>query len=111
MRIYAKNEALAHAAGQHAEAGRFKKLAAEYYTLYTEAKHEAMVETIERRNANNNQLEMVDLHGLHAKEAETYIADTLSSIRKRVSSGELAPGPQGVYVFKIITVPKVLRRG
>lgn len=47
---------------------------------------------------------MVDLHGLHAKEAEDFVADTLESIKQRLSSGELLAGPQGVYVFKIVTV-------
>eukprot|EP01022_Parablepharisma_sp_SALTPOND_P028423 TRINITY_DN70941_c0_g1_i1.p3 TRINITY_DN70941_c0_g1~~TRINITY_DN70941_c0_g1_i1.p3 ORF type:complete len:297 (+),score=43.26 TRINITY_DN70941_c0_g1_i1:750-1640(+) len=49
MRIYLKNEAFAHAAGQHSEAGRYKKLAEEYYNLYNEAKHQAMFETISQR--------------------------------------------------------------
>jgi len=50
MRIYMKNEAFAHAIGQHSEAGKFRQMAEEYCDMYSDAKHKAMLETINQRH-------------------------------------------------------------
>lgn len=109
--IYMRNKQLAHTAGQHSEANKFKQLADEYYELYIQAKDEAVAETLVQRwvfwkgrNCGYDQLETVDLHGLHVREAEEYVHKTLEHIKEGLNSGELRPGAQGVYTFKIITV-------
>eukprot|EP00826_Nyctotherus_ovalis_P046275 TRINITY_DN5208_c0_g2_i4.p2 TRINITY_DN5208_c0_g2~~TRINITY_DN5208_c0_g2_i4.p2 ORF type:complete len:288 (-),score=102.15 TRINITY_DN5208_c0_g2_i4:473-1336(-) len=47
--IYMRNKQLAHTAGQHSEANKFKQLADDYYELYVKAKDKAVAETLVRR--------------------------------------------------------------
>jgi hypothetical protein len=49
-------------------------------------------------------LEVVDLHGLHVREAESYVHKILERVKEGLSTGDLKVGAQGVYPFKIITV-------
>jgi len=46
----------------------------------------------------------VDLHGLHVKEAESYVHNILKRIKEGLNTGELKTKTQDVYMFKIITV-------
>jgi len=47
--IYMRNKQLAHSAGQHSEANKFKRLAENYYDLYLEANEQAVSETLNQR--------------------------------------------------------------